>query len=713
MPYSKVPFQAGIYKDDSPLEAKGYWIDADKIRFVRGLPETIYGWERASTSTLLGISRGSLTWADNGRNPYAAFGTNLRAYAMDVDGNVTDITPASSRTDAVSVSLTTTITSAVVTAAWTSHGLSQDQKFTFENSSVSAVGGVTVNGTYVVLSVVDSNTITYTAAQVATSNAGPTACTVRATVYLAPGQSDGLGGLGFGVGGFGSGSFGASSSGYTLYPRTWSFAPWGQNLIGCPRGGAIYEWAPNTSNTELINDTTLATGWTAGEGWAISGGTATATATTGIGTLTTTVVAPIGAWCLLQFDMTRAAGSLSTSCGGTSINSGLTNTSSHIWGTFFSGGGGSETLTFTPTTTFSGTVANPSLKVLTSFNPILNAPTAATCIFTTAERILAACGCADVNNNFDGMRVRWTDQQNNQTWTAAPANLAGSYTLTNGSRIVRGMPGNRENVILTDKALYAMRYVPDPNVVYSFTEIADGCGLIGPNALCQLAGRFFWMSPAGQFFAYDGSFPQPLQCTLQRDVHDNLAFSQQDKVYAFPVAARGEVWWLYPDSRDGTECSRYVIYNVLEQNWSCGTFNRTSWVDAGIFQYPLAIDTSGQIWFHEKGLTQDGGPRSWSIASAYFDLGDGDTHMRLMGIQPDAASLMGGYAIQVDTRIHSSSGGITSRTFGPYSVTSATGEISARANGQEAKVTFSGNGAPTFWRLGAVRFDLYPTGRKR
>jgi hypothetical protein len=717
MPYSKIAFQAGIYKDDSPLEAKGYWIDADKIRFVRGLPETIYGWERASTSTLLGYARGSMTWADTGRNPYAAFGTHLRAYAMDSDGNVTDITPVASRISGQSVSLTTTISSATVTASWTSHGLVQDQKFMFEGSSVSSVGGVTVNGTYVVLSVTDANTITFTAAQTATSNAGPTALTANTTVYLAPGQADGLGGLGFGTGAFGSGNYGGGGSGLSLYPRTWSFAPWGQNLIANPRGGGILEWAPNTSASELVSDTTMATGWTAGTSWTISGGTATAVATSTIGTLTTTVTAPIGAWCVLQFDMTRSGGSLQPSIGGSNIGSALSS-AAHVWGVFFSGSGGSETLTFTPTTSFSGTVSNPSLKVLTTLSAITNAPPTATCCFTTAERILVACGVPkDVSTRFDGafdpLRVAWTDQQNNQTWTPAPANLAGSYTLTNGSRIIRGLPGNRENVILTDTAFYAMRYVPDPNVVYSFTEIGSGCGLIGPNAICQLAGRTFWMTPAGEFYAYDGSFPQALVCTLLRNVNDNLAWVQQDKIFAFPLASRNEVWWIYPDSRDGVECSRYVIYNIVDGTWCCGTFQRTCWVDAGVFQYPIAVDTSGSIWFHEKGFTQDGGPRSWSLTSAYFDFGDGDTHMRLLSIQPDAANLQGGYTIQVDTRIHSSSGGLISRTFGPYSVTATTGEVSSRGNGQEAKVTFAGNGAPTFWRLGAVRFDLQSTGRKR
>ena len=363
-------------------------------------------------------------------------------------------------------------------------------------------------------------------------------------------------------------------------------------------------------------------------------------------------------------------------------------------------------------TNATATVDNVSLKVLATANIITNAPTVVTCSFVTAERIMVACGCADSNGNFDALRVRWTDTQNNQTWTQAATNLAGSYTLSNGSRIVRGISGNRENLILTDTAAYAMRYVPDPNEVYTFPEIGSGCGLIGPNALTQVAGRFFWMSPGGEFYVYDGSYPQPLQCTLKRDVKDNLSWVQQDKVYAFPVSARNEVWWLYPDIRDGNECSRYVIYNFVEGHWSCGTFARTAWTDAGAFQYPLAVDTSGNIWFHEKGFTEDGAARSWSVTSSYVDLGDGDTHMKINSIQPDADDLQGGYSIGITTRIHNTSG-IIERSFGPYGITATTGEVSARGSGQEGKLTFSGNAAPTFWRLGAVRIDMDGLGRKR
>jgi hypothetical protein len=50
MTWTPINFEPGVWKDDSPLKAQGYYIDADKIRFVNGLPETIYGWEKAASA---------------------------------------------------------------------------------------------------------------------------------------------------------------------------------------------------------------------------------------------------------------------------------------------------------------------------------------------------------------------------------------------------------------------------------------------------------------------------------------------------------------------------------------------------------------------------------------------------------------------------------------------------------------------------------------
>lgn len=710
MTYSTFPSKAGIDKDNSSLATDFGWVDGDKIRFVNGLPETIYGWEKATATQLLGLCRGAFTYADNQRNPIAAFGTHLRLYAMNLDGVTFDITPAVSYTITSSPALTTTLGSALVTVSGWAHGLVQDQKFSFGGSSPATVGGVTADGAFVVAGVTDATTFTYTAASAATSAAGPTAITTLVTTYLAPGQIDGLGGLGFGTGGYGSGGYGGGQASLTLFPRTWSLAPWGQNLLASPRGGAIYEWAPDFTSSELVTngDFTSSVGWSSGAGWSIAAGAATASA--GVGSdLSTNVTTNLAAWHLLTVTVTRSAGTLQPKHGLLAIGSAISATGTYSLPFFTLGG--AESLVFSKDATFAGTLDNVSLKVLTTAQAVVNAPTQVGSMFVTAERILVACG-SNLDGTFDALQIDWSNAENNQQWTATSANLAGGYTLPGGGRVVRGLPSTGENVIWTEDALWSMRYNADPNRVYDFIEKGTGCGLIGPNAAAEVNGVWYWMTPAGAFMAYGGATPVLLPSTLARDVKDNLAFVQQDKVYASRLVGKNyaEIWWFYPDIRDGNECSRYVVFDTIKGTWSCGTFNRTAFADATTFQYPLAVDTSGYIWFHEKGFTADGGPRSWNLMGAHQCSPGGQIIVN--GVRPDADDLQGGYSISFSAK-NRDVRGIFSRSYPTLNITAATGQRSVRAQGEQVSVRFFGNTAPTFWRMGGLQLDLIKSGRKR
>lgn len=712
MTWTPINFEPGVWKDDSPLKAQGYYIDADKIRFVNGLPETIYGWERASSSTLLGLCRGAFTWQDNSRNAWASFGTHLRLYAMDLDGGVTDITPATEYTQP-SVSLTTTLGSAVVTVTSWTHGLVVDQKFKFANPSTSTIGGVTVAGTYTVLTVESATSITFTAAQTASSAAGPTAVTLEVTTHLAPGQADGLGGLGFGTGGYGSGGYGGGSSTYDVFPRTWSFDQWGQNLLGSPRGEGIYEWAPNVTSSELVTDGTFsaAANWSAGAGWSVGGGFANFSAGAGStlypqgGTLTLAS----GAWHLLTLNCTVSAGSFAAISGTTTIGAAISATGNYRRAFFANGG--ATTFRILKTATANGNIADVSVQVLTTANLVTGAPTEVGSMFVTAERIVVACG-SNLDGAFDPLQVDWSDAEDNQTWTPTSTNLAGGYKLPAGGRIVRGLRGARENVIWTADALWSMRYNANPGTVYDFIEMGSKCGLIGPSAAAEVGGVWYWMTPAGAFYAYGGAQPQQLPCTLARDVADHLAWVQGDKVYATAVVGKNyaEVWWFYPDSRDGNECSRYVVYDTVQRTWSCGLFDRTAWAPASVFQYPLAVDDSGSVWYHEKDFTEDGGARSWSLTSAFSNQ-PGRTII-VNGVRPDADDLQGGYSITFNSKFRDVQG-IPTRTYPAITINSMTGQRSVRVKGEQVGYTISGNAAPTFWRQGKPQMDILITSGSR
>ncbi|WP_207483123.1 hypothetical protein [Arenibaculum pallidiluteum] len=499
----KIPLLPGIFKDDTPLSAEGRFVDADKVRFVQGRPQTIGGWESVTTDTVDGVCRGIHTWADTAGERQIGLGTHSHLYAYQ-GGAVYDITPAG----------------------------------------------------------------------------------------LAAGLVDGLGGAGFGTGAYGSGTYGAASTG-DVFPRTWSLDNWGEYLIANPRGGKIYEWR-------------------------LDGGAA-------------------------------AAG-------------------------------------------------------------IAGAPDRANAVFVTPERQLVVVGCTNLDGAFDPMCVRASDIEDNTEWTPSATTSAVQRVLSGGSRLVRGLASRGINLIWSDTHLFGMRYVGDPPLVFSFATLGGNCGLLGPNAVTLAGGSAYWLAPNGQFFVWAGGEPQAIPCTLRRDVMDNLAAAQGDKVFAASVTQYGEIWWFYPDARDGNEVSRYVAYNHLEGHWTCGSFDRTAFTDAKAFDYPIGVSAGGRIYFHERGFSADGGAFSWRFESAPIDIGDGSSLMAVRSVIPDTEDQQGTFSLSLSGRAYPPSG---ARMAGPYTVGPATGKVDTRIAARQVALAFAGSAAPCFLRLGALRLDLVETGQRR
>jgi hypothetical protein len=577
----------GVFKDDSALSAKGAWIDADKIRFVRGLPQTIGGWESLSAATYEGVARGLFAWRDNAGNPHIALGTHTHLYVY-TGGTLVDITPIETSGTLGSDPIRTAAGSQTVTIAHAAHGRSIGSRILIDGAS--AVGGLVLEGEYTVTGVSDADHFTLRAETAATSDATGGGGAVAFTYLLKPGSADGAAGSGFGTGSYGGGAYGASS-GAASFLRSWSFDAWGETLLAMPRGGGLYQWS-------------LTPG-------------------------------------------ARAA-------------------------------------------------------------RITSAPDASTGLFVAPERIVVVYGCAGEAAVTSPLRVRWCDQENLTDWSASAADQAGEFDLAKGTRIVTALPGRGENYILTDTALYAMRYTGD-SLVYRFPLIAGGAGCIGAKAACTLGGRLFWMSPDGVFYLYDGSAPKAIPCPIQREIFDHLAPAQGDKIWAAPNAAFGEIWWFYADARDGNEISRYAIYNVNDGSWANGRFDRTAWIDAGAYAHPIAA-ADGKLYFHERLHTADAQPLAAYIESAAIELGEGDTLMLCRGLMPDFATLIGGISLEVEMRAAPQAGPIIS---GPFAITATSEIVDFLTTGRQMRLRFASQAAPSKWRLGRLRADLVSTGQTR
>jgi hypothetical protein len=353
---------------------------------------------------------------------------------------------------------------------------------------------------------------------------------------------------------------------------------------------------------------------------------------------------------------------------------------------------------------WTGNTATPAAAVT-------GAPARIGCMWVTAERIVM-CGGSTVfgTSDFNPMMLRWSDQEDDTNWTPSAANQSGDLILAHGGRIVRGLASRKTNLVWTDTALYSLSYLGDPILVYGAELLGVGCGLIGPNAAVEVGGAAYWLSSSGEFFVFSGGAPQIIPCPVKRHVGDNLSWVQADKVYAGSNSANNEVWWFYPDQRDGNECSRYVIYNYAENHWSIGTFDRTAWADAGVLQHPIATDSSGYLYFHERLASADGGVITAFLESAPSDIGDGDALMAVLRAVPDFEDMQG--TVEVRLRGRQFPAG-AEREHGPFVVLPSTEKIDMRASARQMALRIDSASAPSFWRLGALRLDMTQTGAKR
>ena len=155
----------------------------------------------------------------------------------------------------------TTSGSSIVTAYFDNHGFGAGDSFYVGVSTT--VGGIPLSGLYTVQSVLTTSSFTFAAANSATSTVGPTTATVinsglvQSTFYVAIGPQP-LG-TGFGVGGFGVGGFGVGTTqptvpGTAITATDWTLDNFGQDLIACPAGGAIYYWDPSgqLQNAQIV-----------------------------------------------------------------------------------------------------------------------------------------------------------------------------------------------------------------------------------------------------------------------------------------------------------------------------------------------------------------------------------------------------------------------------------------------------------------------------
>ena len=337
----------------------------------------------------------------------------------------------------------------------------------------------------------------------------------------------------------------------------------------------------------------------------------------------------------------------------------------------------------------------------------------------------------------DPMFVRFSNQEDLNTYLPTATNTAGTFRLDTGNEIRAALQGKDYVFVLTDLAAYVIQFVGPP-FTFSVRQVGTNCGCIGQHAASYVNGAIYWMSNEGGFFAYDGTV-KALPCLVEDFVFTTqngdlgLNFNASDVIFSSPNSLYTEVNWFYP--KDGsTQIDRCVTYNYQERVWTTSSLDRTTYQDQGVFNKPYATDYEStttpvfpdilgitskygaSIYYaHETGNDQVNSSGRTSInafiRSGDFDIDDGEIFMSMRRFMPDYKFLVGNSKVTLFISDYPSEDQ-TGSPLGPFTITTSTEKVDTRARGRLLSLKIENDAAGETWRYGSFRMDAQPDGRR-
>ena len=255
MPLQKYVFRPGINKEGTAYSNEGGWFNSNLIRFRKGLPEKIGGWQKASTDSFKSTGRALHAWVDLAGTKYLGLGTTWKYYVLE-GSTYNDVTPIRATTTN-GIVFAATNGSTTITATDSNHGAIINDFVTI--SGAASLGGLitaeVLNQEYQITSVPSVNTFTFTATATANgSDTGNGGSGADAAYQINVGLDVYVPSTGWGSDYWGASTWGSVSAlSATNQLRLWSHDNFGEDLLMCVRGAGVFYWdASSGTNNRAV-----------------------------------------------------------------------------------------------------------------------------------------------------------------------------------------------------------------------------------------------------------------------------------------------------------------------------------------------------------------------------------------------------------------------------------------------------------------------------
>ena len=342
------------------------------------------------------------------------------------------------------------------------------------------------------------------------------------------------------------------------------------------------------------------------------------------------------------------------------------------------------------------------------------APDQITAMLVTPQRQVVAYGCnEEISGAFNERCIRWSDLEDYNDWTTTATNNAGEHILDGSGPILAGVQVGESEVVLTKNEIYLQQYIGDPGQTYSFTKIANNCGIVGPKAYCVSGQTLYWFGSDLRLRVWQaGAAPQIVPCPMLRSIQNELKGSGDalSLIRLCFLSKYEEVWIQY---QAGAQLA--AVVSTRDGSWfkvgagispggmvDSALLNSVENIGSGVsFRSNTFGLISGRVTAMEcdRFVVSDY-PTEWSIRSADQYIESGQRRVMIKGIIPDFATNpdAGGSNANPDATVsvtlymknRPQSAPVIK---GPYSVGVGATKKAFRASGKLISVEFSGTTA--------------------
>lgn len=333
-------------------------------------------------------------------------------------------------------------------------------------------------------------------------------------------------------------------------------------------------------------------------------------------------------------------------------------------------------------------VDKPQIYTGTAFADIPNAPATAEIFLKRSPYLLA------FNTSNDPRNVEWCSDDNLYDWSATSTNTAGSLRLHElDTGIVAAEHLGDFIGVYGNNTMHILNYTGAP-FIFGQQMGLKGIGAVSKKAIIPVGRTHYGLSRQG-FFTTDGVQFQYIDDPAVREwFKARMNWSQKSKVCGWHDADHTQVIWYYPTTTGEPE--EGLGFDYTRNNWTIYDHGRTSAIGRDIYDYPVAANSVGELFYHGLGHDADGSALTSYIQTTPMALGSTELLKTLDNVKVALTGLEGSLSLYVGTQATLTS---TVTWNGPYSVSEAYQAIYSRVSGRWITLKFISSAVGDAWAV--------------